>query len=317
MIAVNHQKRLLNDVKIETRSTAEKSPIATSSAMGTNNRRKSRAWKKLEEALQLDQSFNNESEQSQTSGEAVKLMYAILPKNSNVIRKISSKTDRVRSRSADSTPLKLDYVENLDPHNSFNGPIEHVDQCNKSTPKQNRNKIKNFLSISEKKKSKVVVPSDKTELSRTVPDKQNVNVNFTNNSTTKQGVPHVVEEAGILDESSVTEVPQSDFRMRVDPGEDDFDEESTSEEDNQNNESDSSVEEDLDQFQNQDQGQEIPIPAAHNIPALNFDEFKERPEVKDFMIKMFQATVENKSPSLLQRQARTVNQHQVTAQCGQ
>ena len=45
------------------------------------------------------------------------------------------------------------------------------------------------------------------------------------------------------------------------------------------------------------------------MPIMDFTEFSERPEVKDFMLKMYQATVEKggPQPSLVQRQTQAIN----------
>ena len=43
-----------------------------------------------------------------------------------------------------------------------------------------------------------------------------------------------------------------------------------------------------------------------SVKSLDFSEFSERPEVKEFMMKMYEATV-GKPPSLVQHEARTIN----------
>ena len=104
------------------------------------------------------------------------------------------------------------------------------------------------------------------------------------------------------DSSTEEETVQNDcFRMTVSQDEDDFDQESSDElEDDQRSSGD-----DLDQFDDQVEAPESDTDNS-SIPLLDFGDFQQRPEVKEFLKKMYDATV-NKGPSVVQEQARAVN----------
>ena len=64
----------------------------STSAMATAKQTKSRVRRKLQDAIELDREINQSVQQpNDESGQATKLMYAILPGNSKVIEKIKNK----------------------------------------------------------------------------------------------------------------------------------------------------------------------------------------------------------------------------------
>ena len=247
-----------------------------SSAEPTPKKTRSTVRRRLDDALQLDRDLNGDS-----SGQALNLMYAILPKNSNVIRNVESRAKKqYRSKSADS-----------------------------SLRKGNDESIKGNLTINNQNK----VQQNSKQSDELLELRVHTLNNLTNNSTAKgekfdATTNQIIDKLGEegqdktrqCDHDSSTDSNEVEFQMAVDPGDDDLDAESSNEE--SDNEEDT-PEEDLSQFEEDTVRVSSPVV---NVPQLDFSEFQERPEVKEFMIKMYQATV-GKKPSLVQEQARTIN----------
>ena len=231
---------------------------------------RSSARRKLDEALKLDRSLN------ESSGKALELMYAILPKNSSVIAKEKqrSKAIQPRSRSADSKPRSQ-----FDKH------------INESSQDQN-NFQQELLAIR----------------------KQTLN-NISNNSTRVNLTKHmnqIVDEEANVNTEAQTESDQNSsdsnevsFRMTVDPGDDDLDGDSSDVESSHDHDSSDEAMDGFEPISTSGDSRPVVDSQDENLP-IDFTQFQERPEVKEFMVKMYKATV-GKQPSIVQEQARTVN----------
>ena len=223
-------------------------------------KRMCKARRNLQEAIELDKRINT---QPPAVSEAEKLMYAILPGNSHVLKNFQKVDD---SKNEQRTKILSNKDQQIK---------EKVNITNSSNVKQVNNNSR----------------ADEIQLTKI-------------NNCSKLG-----EQQNESDE--VLEL--SPFRMTVDPGEDDLSEVGEEETDSSNEgnmltEEDEIEQLDFDDSQNQmsqnDQNDEVP---RANIPILDFETFKDRPEVQDFMLKMYQATVEKKQPSLVQENARAIN----------
>ena len=223
-------------------------------------------------------------------------MYAILPAKSRII------AEKVRSDlNKNSTNSEIDIGKNANLNankckdsNQLNVPNLSVAEALKQQIAPNLNG--GNLTEEVDKQSKAIQP----------PASRTLNLHNSKNLT----VPCVLE----TDQEEQT-LSSPVFQMRVNPGDDDLEisgDEISEQGEDSNDESGN--ENDLIGFESQDESSMLQDAQGNdqvttpNVPLINFEEFKDRPEVKQFMMKMYEATVEkNGKPSVVQEQVRAVN----------
>ena len=279
--------------KIEQDITPKNRSATRSTAKSTNSNsktKKSSVRRKLEGALALDKSLNAEEPKTKEMGKkkeisvAESLMYAILPGKSRFLNSKGSKiiqgSQELSVSDGDSQLLQ----NQINAKDSNLIPADSMDTV-PGEPSILENKMKN----ANTNRNTVKLPLSPNVMNFVLGNEEKLK------ETNDDG----------RDNRKVIAVNDTPFKMRVDPGEE-LEFGTDSEDESDNSEMDDS--QDLGQFEHQsDDDKQIPAGA---MPILDFAEFSERPEVKDFMLKMYQATVDKGSgakPSLLQQQARAVN----------
>ena len=268
------------------------------SALDTGKQTPSRVRRRLTEALELDRSINSNQGKGNeiVITEAEKLMYAILPAKSRIIAQ-----NNQRDSNKD--------VANTETNNDKNANL-NANKCKDSTQLNLPN-----MSVAEVLKQQLAPNTNgrdpvevREELPKTIQPPSYHILNSQNSKNTNF--------SRVLDTDQEEQVLSSPvFQMRVNPGEDDLEisGDEISEQGEDSNE-ESGNESDMAEFESQDESvvfQDAPETdqvRTPNIPLINFEEFKDRPEVKQFMMKMYKATVEkNGKPSVVQEQVRAVN----------